>query len=106
MFIVHDVLPQAPADAVALTIDAGPHPEWTPRVLDLAREHVPATFSVVGVHARAFPALVRRIVAEGHGVCNHTLTHPDPFARRPAAEIERQVGETQTARPAAAGLAG
>ena len=105
MFVVHELLPQAPADAVALTIDDGPHPEWTPRVLDLlAREHVQATFSVVGVHARAFPTLVRRIADEGHGVCNHTLTHPEPFAHRPAGEIERQVAETQAAITDAAGV--
>ena len=47
---------------------------------------------------------MRRIVAEGHGVCNHTLTHPEPFARRPAAEIDRQVAETQAAIGDAAGL--
>jgi peptidoglycan/xylan/chitin deacetylase (PgdA/CDA1 family) len=105
VFVVHDLLPQAPADAVALTIDDGPHPTWTPRVLDLlAREQVAATFSVVGAHARAFPALVQRIVAEGHGVCNHTLTHPEPFARRPAAEIDRQVVQTQAAIGDATGM--
>ena len=105
VFVVPELLPQAPADAVALTIDDGPHPEWTPRVLDLlAREHVPATFSVVGVHARAFPTLVQRIADEGHGVCNHTLTHPEPFAHRPAGEIERQVAETQAAIADAAGV--
>src|SRR5512135_597332 len=98
VFVVHELLPHAPPDAVALTIDDGPHPQWTPRILDLlARERVPATFSVVGGRARAFPTLVRRIVAEGHGVCNHTLTHPQPFPRLPAEEIERQVAEAQAA---------
>ena len=105
VFVVHELLPQAPPDAVALTIDDGPHPEWTPRVLDLlAREHVRATFSVVGVRARAFPTLVRRIVEEGHGVCNHTLTHPEPFPRRRAEEIERQVAEAQAAIADAGGV--
>ena len=86
----HHLLPQAPADAVA------DDRRWAAPGVDAAgrrsvgTRHVSATFSVVGVHARAFPALVRRIVAEGHGVCNHTLTHPEPFARRPAAEIDRR----------------
>ncbi len=106
VFVVHELLPHAPPDAVALTIDDGPHPRWTPRILDLlAREHVPATFSVVGGRARAFPPLVRRIVAEGHGVCNHTLTHPQPFPRLPAEGIEHQVAAAQVAIADAAGVA-
>jgi peptidoglycan-N-acetylglucosamine deacetylase len=61
---------------VALTFDDGPHPDFTPRILDiLKREHVPATFFVVGEQAQAFPELVRREVAEGHEVGNHTYHH-------------------------------
>lgn len=64
--------------AVALTFDDGPDPRFTPQILDvLAREHVPATFFVIGSHAAASPALVRRIDAEGHELGNHTFTHPD-----------------------------
>jgi peptidoglycan-N-acetylglucosamine deacetylase len=66
---------------VALTFDDGPHPEWTPRVLDLlAAARVPATFFVVGYRARQHPHLVRRIGQEGHIVGSHSGTHPD--ARR------------------------
>src|SRR5690242_10107514 len=42
---VHDLLPGAPPNAVALTIDDGPQPDWTPKMLDLLAEHqVKATF--------------------------------------------------------------
>src|SRR5919107_1866782 len=52
-------------NAVALTIDDGPHPTWTPKVLDLLAEHgVEATFSLVGEQAQAHPKLVRRIARE------------------------------------------
>jgi peptidoglycan/xylan/chitin deacetylase (PgdA/CDA1 family) len=61
---------------VALTFDDGPDPRYTPAVLDLlARRGASATFFVVGTGVAAHPDLVRRIVAEGHEVANHTLSH-------------------------------
>jgi peptidoglycan-N-acetylglucosamine deacetylase len=63
---------------VALTFDDGPDPIWTPRILDiLRRERVPATFFVVGENAVAEPDLLRRTIAEGHEIGNHTFTHPN-----------------------------
>ncbi|MGW5246799.1 polysaccharide deacetylase family protein, partial [Streptomyces sp. NPDC004129] len=50
------------ARTIALTFDDGPDPTWTPRVLDvLRRNHVHATFFVVGTQVVAHPELVRRI---------------------------------------------
>ena len=47
---------KAPKNTVALTIDDGPHPTWTPMVLDLlAANGVHATFSLIGRQARAYP---------------------------------------------------
>lgn len=61
---------------VALTIDDGPHSGTGDRILDiLKREHVRATFFVVGVRMKQRPDLVRRMFAEGHEVGNHTLDH-------------------------------
>jgi peptidoglycan/xylan/chitin deacetylase (PgdA/CDA1 family) len=84
-------LPQAAdgAASVALTFDDGPHPEHTPRLLDLLGERrVPATFFVVGEGARRHPGIVRRIVAEGHDLGNHTYTHGDPRRTSPAALMD------------------
>jgi chitooligosaccharide deacetylase len=62
--------------AVALTFDDGPDPAFTPLVLDhLAAAGATATFFVVGTRLREHPELVRRMVAEGHEVANHTLSH-------------------------------
>jgi peptidoglycan/xylan/chitin deacetylase (PgdA/CDA1 family) len=64
---------------VALTFDDGPHPEWTPRVLDaLARHGAQATFFVVGARAELQPDIVRRIAAEGHTVGHHSWSHSEP----------------------------
>ena len=61
---------------LALTFDDGPDPRDTPPILDiLSREHAQATFFVIGENAIRNPALVERIVREGHALGNHTLTH-------------------------------
>ncbi|ADB29851.1 polysaccharide deacetylase [Kribbella flavida DSM 17836] len=66
------------ASTIALTFDDGPDPEWTPKVLDLLqRRNVKATFFVVGTQVAEHPDLTRRIVAEGHQIGVHTLTHAD-----------------------------
>lgn len=64
---------------ICLTFDDGPHPEFTPPLLDaLARHNVKATFFVIGREAERYPEIVRRIAAEGHILGNHTWSHPDP----------------------------
>src|SRR5262249_22926649 len=69
---------------VALTFDDGPSAEWTPQVLDiLYAEQVKATFCLVGEQVTKFPALVRRIVAEGHKLCSHSWRHDDLSAETP-----------------------
>lgn len=103
---VRDILPAVSNDAIALTIDDGPDPLWTPQMLDLLRRNgVRATFSLIGKQAHAYPALVRRIIAEGHGVCNHSMTHPQPFGARSAAAIHQQIADAQSAITDAGGVA-
>lgn len=61
---------------VALTFDDGPHPDFTPKLLDiLKRENVKATFFVVGKMAEQYPDLIRAEDAAGHVVGNHTYHH-------------------------------
>ncbi|MFI9157598.1 polysaccharide deacetylase family protein [Kitasatospora aureofaciens] len=63
---------------VALTIDDGPDPKYTPAVLDLLQQHgIRATFFLIGENAVEHPALVREIADRGHHIANHTWTHPD-----------------------------
>ncbi len=61
---------------VAMTFDDGPHPQNTPRLLDILRaRNVKATFYVIGRSVDLYPQVVRRTVAEGHEVGNHSHTH-------------------------------
>jgi peptidoglycan-N-acetylglucosamine deacetylase len=84
-----------PGSGVALTFDDGPHPEWTPRILDALASHgVAATFFCVGDNAAAHPDLVRRIAAAGHEVGNHTQTHPDLHLVSPA-RLKREITQCQ-----------
>ena len=64
-------------DDILITIDDGPDPRDTPRLLDLLDHHrTKAIFFVIGEKARAHPDLVRKIARRGHEIGNHTLSHP------------------------------
>lgn len=63
---------------IALTFDDGPHAVHTPRLLDMLRKrNIKATFYVVGTNVKRYPSIIRRIVAEGHEIANHTVNHPN-----------------------------
>jgi peptidoglycan/xylan/chitin deacetylase (PgdA/CDA1 family) len=78
-FVVTTTFRTAPADKlIALTIDDGPTPEWTPQVLKiLERHHAKATFFRVGERVQAAPHLAVQTAQEGHEQGNHTWAHKD-----------------------------
>ncbi|MGW1166383.1 bifunctional polysaccharide deacetylase/glycosyltransferase family 2 protein [Streptomyces sp. NPDC002550] len=89
---------------IALTFDDGPDPVWTPRILDvLRRDHVRATFFVVGTEVADHPDLVRRMVADGHQIGIHTFTHPH-LSRLAPWQRSLELRETQLAVAGAAGV--
>jgi peptidoglycan/xylan/chitin deacetylase (PgdA/CDA1 family) len=62
---------------VWLTIDDGPDPTDTPRILALLKTHdAKATFFVIGRNVLAYPAEARAILEAGHQLAHHTQTHP------------------------------
>jgi peptidoglycan/xylan/chitin deacetylase (PgdA/CDA1 family) len=64
----------------AITFDDGPNPETTPQVLDVLKKHnVKAAFFLIGKKAESHPELVKRIIAEGHVIGNHTYGHSHYF---------------------------
>lgn len=91
------------SDAVALTFDDGPDPVNTPPLLDLLKQyHVKATFCLVGFRARDYPAIVARIAAEGHTLCNHTWQHLTDFSKRDDSYVRWDLKSTNDAILAAA----
>ncbi|MFJ4778671.1 polysaccharide deacetylase family protein [Streptomyces sp. NPDC088762] len=79
-------------NAVNITIDDGPDPRWTPKVLDvLARHDVKATFCMIGPQAGAHPDLVKKVVAAGHRLCDHTMAHDTAMDKKPVAYQEQQI---------------
>ncbi|HKS99094.1 MAG TPA: polysaccharide deacetylase family protein [Rugosimonospora sp.] len=78
---------------IALTIDDGPDPTWTPRILDLlGRYGVQATFCMVGKRAAAHPELVAAVAKGGHHIANHTFTHPLELPRLTPEQIGDEIG--------------
>lgn len=68
---------QAP---VYLTFDDGPDPDYTPRLLDILDLFgIKATFFVLGEACRRYPELLRRALAAGHAIGNHTVHHRHPW---------------------------
>ena len=61
---------------IALTFDDGPHPIYTPELLEgLKEREVVATFFVTGANAALYPELIEKMQEDGHVVGNHTYHH-------------------------------
>src|SRR5256714_5467577 len=85
------------SSAVALTFDDGPG-EYTNTVLDLlAQHHIKATFCLIGRQVAEYAAQVRRIVAEGHTLCNHTWSHDLNLRTRTNDQIRADLQRTNEA---------
>jgi peptidoglycan/xylan/chitin deacetylase (PgdA/CDA1 family) len=77
---------------VVLTFDDGPLPKYSNQVLQiLADECIKATFFIIGGQAKANPEGVRKLVAAGHTVGTHSMTHPLTFDRMPAEKFEAEI---------------
>ncbi|WP_429289800.1 polysaccharide deacetylase family protein [Paraburkholderia sp. CI3] len=76
---------------VYLTFDDSTNSFFIPNLLDLLGPfRVPATFCVIGAYAADQPKLIRRMIAEGHEVADHTMTHPD-LSRCEPTEVQQEI---------------
>jgi peptidoglycan-N-acetylglucosamine deacetylase len=76
--------------AIALTIDDGPNPIYTPQVLRLlAKYKITATFSMIGIEVRNYPGVAREVAEAGHVIANHTWAHLDLAALSPVAVTDQ-----------------
>ena len=89
---------------VSLTFDDGPTARYTPQILAvLARDHVTATFCEIGQQAQAQPALLRRVVAAGHRLCDHTITHDPTIGTHTPPVMDQQLRASRDLLAAASG---
>ncbi|GIN10714.1 hypothetical protein J26TS2_05810 [Shouchella clausii] len=97
---------QGPDDEkrLALTFDDGPDPVYTERLLDLLKEEdIKATFFVLGYKAKQHPSLLKRMVAEGHSIGNHSFTHQE-LTKLEQSEVLDEVEQTQAVIEEATGV--
>jgi peptidoglycan/xylan/chitin deacetylase (PgdA/CDA1 family) len=100
-------LPQAAAArrSVAITIDDGPDPDITPRVLDLLEEYqAQATFFCIGARVQRHADLAREIVKRGHAVENHSQRHFHNFSLLGPRGLADEVQRAQESITAATGI--
>ncbi|MFE0414992.1 polysaccharide deacetylase family protein [Streptomyces tendae] len=83
---------EAGPSGVNITIDDGPDPAWTPQVLDLLDEYgVKATFCMTGLQAQAHPDLVKDVVAAGHRLCDHSVSHDTGMDKKSEAYQSKEI---------------
>ncbi len=89
---------------IAMTFDDGPHVTNTPRLLDMVKQrHIKLTFFELGERITQDPEILKRIVAEGHELGNHSWSHPD-FARMSDTAVRSELQRTQEAFQEAVGF--
>lgn len=77
---------------VALTYDDGPHPVFTPQILNILDQlGVKATFFMIGKRMGMYPKVAREVVRRGHAVGNHTYTHPADMRRLTESQMEEEI---------------
>lgn len=80
---------------IALTFDDGPSKATTPRLLDiLAKRNIKVTFFVLGENAKENPEILKRELAEGHEIANHSWNHPD-LSKKSDDVVHGQIQQTQ-----------
>ena len=90
--------------AVNITIDDGPDPVWTPQILQVLKENgVKAVFCMIGPQAAAHPELVQQIVAAGHRLCNHAVSHDTTMDKQSRAYQSQQILDAEKMITAASG---
>lgn len=85
-----------PGRSLNITIDDGPDPVWTPKVLDVLKKYnVKAVFCMIGPQAEAHPDLVKKVVAAGHKLCDHTISHNTGMDHQPESYQSQQILDAQ-----------
>ncbi|RLU87607.1 hypothetical protein CTZ27_23665 [Streptomyces griseocarneus] len=85
-------LSEDPGKTVNLTFDDGPDPTWTPKILALLEQYgAKATFCMIGPNAEKHPDLVKKVVAAGNRLCDHSVSHDTTMDKKPVAYQEKEI---------------
>ena len=83
------------SEGIALTFDDGPHPAYTPAILDILRYYeISATFFLAGSEIAEYPELANRIIQFGHNIGNHTYSH-SILRNMDKASLEYEINKTE-----------
>mgnify|MGYP006077138145 CR=1 FL=1 len=90
---------------IAITFDDGPHPEFTPKVLELLKKHnAKATFFCIGKYIEAYPKVFSDIIKQGHTVGNHTYSHTNFFGFLKTEDVIEELQKTNDIVEVSSGL--
>ena len=82
---------------IAITFDDGPHPEFTPKALELLKQfNAKATFFCIGKNIEAHPEVFKNIVEQGHTIGNHTYSHAKNFGFFKTERVLDELQKTNT----------
>lgn len=89
--------PNISQDNVAITFDDGPHPIFTPKVLELLKKYnVKATFFCIGKNLELYPDIAQDILEQGHSIGNHTYGHSPAFGFFSTKKVVIELQRTNT----------
>ncbi|MEU6931358.1 polysaccharide deacetylase family protein [Streptomyces sp. NPDC046374] len=89
---------------VNLSLDDGPDPRWTPKALEILKKYeAKAVFCMTGPNAAAHPDLVKRVVAAGHRLCDHSIGHDTAMDKKPVDYQRKEVLDAKAMIDAASG---
>ena len=87
--------PKIDKNEVAITFDDGPHPEFTPKALQLlSKYHAKATFFCIGQNIEKNPNMIEEIIAQGHVIGNHTFSHTNYFGFLSTNQVIEELQQT------------
>jgi peptidoglycan/xylan/chitin deacetylase (PgdA/CDA1 family) len=104
--------PSASGDPeILFTFDDGPNPVTTPKVLDiLAAHHIHAVFFMVGemvdTQNKKVPAIIQRVLREGHVIANHTMRHSDLCRSKEIDALDAAIADIDNGKAAIEKIAG
>ncbi len=94
-----------PNKLVAITFDDGPHPSFTPKILELLQKYnAKASFFCIGHQVHQYGGIVKKIVANGHTIGNHTYSHSNKFGFYGTQKVILELHKTNLAIKEATGL--